>query len=202
MSILLEQIEKLLEQVYMSDQFLQKEIEQVAKSDNEIQSVLFLKDDHVIGNKRHDIATGTYKAVQFNIEDILAKAIELGADTVVGIHNHPNQTVHPSRADIQTFKHMKDVFAKHNIRSRAYVTTFDGFKTRFTEYDDATRPELHTQDYIIKAQEILSGLNIKFDIKELEKQLAHVENITGFEQEINKTLEKYNLHFVPRGAVN
>jgi len=201
-SVLLERIEKLLEQIYMSDQFLQKEIEQVAKSEKEIQSVLFLKDNHVIGNKRHDIATGSYKSVQFNIEDVLAKAIELGADTVVGIHNHPNQTVHPSKADIQTFKHMKDTFAKHKIRSRAYVTTFDGFKTRFTEYDEATRPELHTQDYIIKAQEMLTGLNIKFDIKELEKQLSHVENITDFEQGINKFLEKYNLHFVPRGAVN
>jgi len=199
-SILLEKIEKLLEQIYMSDQFLKKEIEQVAKSEKEIQSVLFLKDNHVIGNKRHDIATGSYKSVQFNLEDVLAKALELGADTVIGIHNHPNQTVHPSRADIETFRHMKDIFAKHNIRSRAYVTTFDGFTVRFTEYDEATQPELHTQDYIIKAQQMLKELNIQFDIKELEKQLAHVENITDFEREINKFLEKYNLHFIPRGA--
>lgn len=202
MSILLERVEKLLEQVYMSDQFLQKEIEQVAKSDKEIQSVLFLKDNQVIGNKRHDIATGSYKSVQFKIEDVLEKAIELGANGVVGIHNHPNQTVHPSRADIETFKHMKNIFDKHNIRTRAYVTVFDGHKVRFTEYDGATRPELHTQDYILKAQEMLSELNIKFDIKELEKQLAHVENITDFQREINKFLEKYNLHFIPRGAAN
>jgi len=199
-SILLERIEILLEQIYMSDQFLQKEIEQVAKSEREIQSVLFLKDNHVIGNKRHDIATGSYKSVQFNIEDVLAKAIELGANTVVGIHNHPNQTVHPSRADIETFKHMKGAFEKHNIRSRAYVTTFDGFKVRFTEYDEATQPELHQMDYLIKARNSLKELNIQFDEKDLEQKLSNVENITDFEREFNKYLEKYNMHFTPRGA--
>jgi proteasome lid subunit RPN8/RPN11 len=199
-SILLEKIENLLEQIYMSDQFLKKEIEQVAKSEKEIQSVLFLKDNQVIGNKRHDIATGSYKSVQFNIEDVLAKALELGANTVVGIHNHPNQTAHPSRADIETFRHMKDIFAKHNIRSRAYVTVFDGFAVRFTEYDEATQPELHTMDYLIKAQDSLKELNIQFDPKDLEQKLSKVENIVDFEREFNKYLEKYNLHFTPRGA--
>jgi len=198
--LLIEKIDRLLEQIYMTDDFLRKEIEAISKRDTEVQSVLFLKNNHVIQNKRFDIATGSYKSVQFNVKDVIDKALTMGADTVIGIHNHPNQTVHPSKADIETFRTMDKQLEQHKIHLRAYVTTFDGFKVRFTEYDETTSPELHTQDYIIKAQEMLKGLNIKFQPKDIEQQLAHVENITGFEKAINTILGKYNLHFVPRGA--
>jgi len=58
----------------------------------------------------------------------------------------------------------------------------------------------NTMDYQIKANDMLKGLNLKYDAKELEKQLSQVENIVDFEREINKFLLKYNMHFTPRGA--
>jgi proteasome lid subunit RPN8/RPN11 len=198
--LILEKIDKLFEEIFFSNDYLKRELDAIGKRTQEVQSVFYLKQNKVIQNKRFDIASGDYKSVRFNTKDIVDQALELGADTVIGVHNHPNHTLQPSKADINTFRSLKNELSRHKVGLKAYIASYDGFKVRYNDYDDTTDPNLHTQEYIMKAQDTLSSLGIKFDYKDIENKFSHVENITGYQQTLNKILEPHKLQFIPRGA--
>ena len=119
--LILEKIDKLFEEIFFSNDYLKKELDAIGKRTQEVQSVFYLKQNKVIQNKRFDIASGDYKSVSFSTKDIVDQALELGADTVIGVHNHPNHTLQPSKADINTFRSLKNELSRHKIGLRDYI---------------------------------------------------------------------------------
>jgi proteasome lid subunit RPN8/RPN11 len=204
---LVNKIDKLFEDIALTDTFLEQQLELLAKSTQEIESAFYLKDGMVLQNKRFDVGRGDYKSVNYDLNAVLAQAQELGADEIISVHNHPNGTHHPSQKDIEAFRHMKQLFGQNNIKLKAYVVAGGQGEGNvdYTEYDETTSPDLHTKEYIAKAKDLVSqavqqGFKIQADDKAIEQQFSTVKNITDFENKINALLHPYNLKFVPVGS--
>lgn len=58
---------------------------------------------------------GYCQSVSQSTTDLVADAVELGADAVVFAHNHPGGTLEPSMEDIITAMQKRDVFEGHDI---------------------------------------------------------------------------------------
>ena len=84
-------------------------------------SVIYLNAGKRILTKREDVNFGTHKSVKFDIPKVLERAIELEADEVIVLHNHPSvkrEHMKPSYADIRQALLAKGIFNVHNIAIR------------------------------------------------------------------------------------
>jgi DNA repair protein RadC len=77
--------------------------------------ILFLdKKHHLIADEL--MKKGNIEAVQIDVKDIVKKALNVFAQSVILMHNHPNLTAKPSKADIvntdQIIKTLKTVGIK------------------------------------------------------------------------------------------
>lgn len=203
---LIQAIDLLFEEMALNDNFIERELSALSLMPKEVESVIFLKDNQIIQNKRFDIGFGDYKSVHYSVQDILNKAKEFGANVVINVHNHPNETAHPSQEDINSFKAMLKIMKDNGIGLRAYVVAGRENaqkELRYSEYDEFTSPELHTQDFIYKGKDIIQKAvqshGIKVDDKDVENKLSGVKNITDFEKQMNSILLPFQLKFVPKG---
>lgn len=72
-------------------------------------------------NAKHELladeesATGTVDAAPFYNREIVGRAIELGATSIIVAHNHPSGDPHPSRQDIECTHKLSDLCSKLGI---------------------------------------------------------------------------------------
>jgi DNA repair protein RadC len=77
--------------------------------------ILFLDRKNVlIADEEH--ARGTVDAVSVHVREVVKRALELGASSIVMVHNHPSGDPTPSQADIQMTRRVKEGLAAVDIR--------------------------------------------------------------------------------------